>query len=85
MALTRNLLPGLDKKYPYSFFAMVSCIFNRGTSISGDTRVEMQNIHNAVTGKIKINKPLPSFIAEQLRSMKRLWPNMKGLRDRREI
>jgi GH24 family phage-related lysozyme (muramidase) len=58
--------------------ALVSLVFNRGPSLSGDRRREMCNIQALLkTGNFK-------EIPNQFREMKRLWPDSKGLRRRRE-
>jgi hypothetical protein len=57
--------------------ALVSLCFNRGTSLSGERRREMCNIQALLrTGNLK-------EIPKQLREMKRLWPTVEGLRNRR--
>jgi hypothetical protein len=57
--------------------ALVSLVFNRGTSLSGERRREMSNIQALLrTGNLK-------EIPNQFREMKRLWPQTEGLRTRR--
>ena len=57
--------------------ALVSLVFNRGPSLTGDRRREMANIQALLkTGNFK-------EIPNQFREMVRLWPNSKGLRRRR--
>jgi hypothetical protein len=57
--------------------ALVSLVFNRGASLTGERRREMCNIQALLkTGNLK---EIPS----QFREMARLWPNSKGLRRRR--
>jgi hypothetical protein len=57
--------------------ALVSLVFNRGTSLSGERRREMCNIQALLrTGNLK-------EIPKQFREMERLWPNSKGLKRRR--
>ena len=58
--------------------ALVSLIFNRGTSMNGDRRLEMRQIQSSVQ-----NGQLDD-VPDYLRQMKRLWANVKGLRDRRD-
>ena len=58
--------------------ALVGLVFNRGTSLSGDRRVEMAEIQ-----KFLRNGDLEE-IPKALRKMKRLWPKLEGLRNRRE-
>lgn len=77
---TLKTYPGLDKLHPNAQAAMVSLIFNRGENISPSSsrRREMFNIKNHIK-----NKDYQS-IANELYSMKRLWPNIRGLRLRRD-
>jgi hypothetical protein len=57
--------------------ALVSLVFNRGASLTGERRREMANIQALLkTGNFK-------EIPNQFREMVRLWPNSKGLRRRR--
>ncbi len=62
------------------FGALLSLSFNRGTSYSspGPRYEEMRGIRDAVASKQFTKVP------GLLRSMKRLWPNLRGLRDRRD-
>jgi hypothetical protein len=58
--------------------ALVGLVFNRGTNLVGDRRREMANIQALLrTGNLK-------EIPKQIREMKRLWPDLEGLRNRRE-
>lgn len=59
--------------------ALLSLVFNRGSSLSGSTRKEMKNIQAYVESK-NLQK-----IADEIRSMKRLWSNLNGLLERREV
>jgi hypothetical protein len=61
--------PGINELSPDAQGALVSLVFNRGTSMEGDRRREMRAIQAAVA-----NGDLQE-IADQLRSMKRLWAN----------
>ena len=58
--------------------ALVSLVFNRGPNLSGDRRREMLRIQEL----LRVNEP--QHIPEQLRAMKRLWSDSKGLRRRRD-
>lgn len=58
--------------------ALVSLVFNRGPSLSGQRRKEMVEIQLLLGGG-KWDR-----IPDQLRAMRRLWPDSKGLRRRRE-
>jgi hypothetical protein len=57
--------------------ALVSLVFNRGPSLSGDRRSEMRDIQSALTAGELARVP------GLLRAMVRLWPNSRGLRRRR--
>lgn len=78
--LAEKAFPGLETFPPDAYGAIVSLVFNRGTSMSGSSRLEMRNIKALV--------PLNKYkeIAAEIRSMKRLWQNKKleGLLHRRE-
>lgn len=73
-------LPNVDKLSPDSIGALLSLIFNRGTSFNsaGDRYREMRAIKaHMASGQFQ-------FIPTELRSMARLWPNLTGLQKRRE-
>ena len=70
---------GLDKLTPDAVGAIVSLVYNRGTSLDGDRRKEMKAIVPLVKAKDY------DSIAAQLIAMKRLWgDDAKGLLLRRE-
>jgi hypothetical protein len=72
--------PGMDKLPGDAQGALVSLVFNRGTSMKGDSRAEMRSIRELVPkGDLK-------GIAAQLRAMERLWKgkHLDGLIARRE-
>lgn len=58
--------------------ALVSLVFNRGASLTGDRRSEMVRIQELLRAGAYAKIPA------QLRAMTRLWPTVKGLRRRRE-
>jgi hypothetical protein len=58
--------------------ALVSLVFNRGPNLSGDRRREMAAIQTHLRGGNL------TAIPGELRAMKRLWPDVKGLRRRRD-
>jgi len=69
---TEAAFPGVDKLPADAQGALVSLIYNRGSKMDGDSRREMRAIRDAVPkGDLK-------EIANQIRSMKRLWEG-KGL------
>jgi hypothetical protein len=78
----RQAFPGLDALPPDAQGAIVSLVYNRGTSLvdkpGEDRRKEMRAIRAAI--------PLGDLqeIADQLRLMKRLWKPTSGLIARRE-
>jgi hypothetical protein len=58
--------------------ALVSLVFNRGPSLTGERRSEMARIQELLRAGDHAGIPA------QLRAMTRLWPAVKGLRRRRE-
>ena len=78
--IVARALPNTEKLSPDSFGAIVSLTYNRGPSFDGqsDRYREMRAIKaDMASGKF-------ADIPDQFRSMKRLWPNMVGLRNRRD-
>ena len=70
--------PEAEKLHPDAASALLSLVFNRGTALKGDRRVEMADIQSALKqGNLE-------EIPDLLRSMKRLWPETAGLRIRRD-
>lgn len=65
---------------PDSLGALVSLAYNRGASfdMQGDRYREMRDI------KTHTNTDRAGEVPDDYRSMKRLWPNMRGLRERRD-
>jgi GH24 family phage-related lysozyme (muramidase) len=78
--LAERAFPGLYNLCDDAYGAIVSIVFNRGTSMKGDSRVEMRNM------KDLINKKDYKKIAAEIRKMKRLWigKGLDGLIQRRE-
>jgi hypothetical protein len=78
--LAEKTFPELDKLCDDAYGAIVSLVFNRGSSLVGDSRLEMKKIKNLIPQK-KYKE-----IANQIRNMKRLWigKNLDGLLSRRE-
>lgn len=70
--------PNIENAPQPVYDAALSLVFNRGTSFSGDSRIEMKNIRHLIIGGLWMNIP------EQIRLMKRLWNPKSGLIDRRE-
>jgi len=78
--LAEHAFPGLDNLCDDAYGAIVSLVFNRGTSLAGSSRMEMRNIRDLIASKDYAG------IAKQLRNMKRLWQGkgLDGLIARRE-
>lgn len=70
--LTLKAFPDADKMHPDAFGALVSIVFNRGSSLKGSRRIEMARIRDLVPSKKY------SAIAQEIRNMKRIWKG-KGL------
>ncbi|HEV2806676.1 MAG TPA: hypothetical protein VGW57_17255 [Chthoniobacterales bacterium] len=69
---TEDAFPGLDQLPEKVQGALVSLVFNRGASMTGESRREMRAVKDAVAaGDLQ-------EIANQIRAMKRLWEG-KGL------
>lgn len=80
VAETLKAFPKADQLHPDAFGALVSIVFNRGGSTTGDSRREMYNIKSLVLAKDY------NGIAKEVRAMKRLWINkgLDGLLKRRD-
>lgn len=78
--LAEKAFPGLTELHPDAYGAIVSIVFNRGTSMSGDSRKEMKNIQDLVPKKDY------AAIAKEIKNMKRLWigKGLDGLLSRRD-
>lgn len=76
--MTQRTFPNFDALCGNSQGSLVSLVFNRGTSLIGPSRREMKNITQLTPSKNY------SCIANEIRSMKRLWPGIKGLLLRRD-
>lgn len=57
--------------------ALLSLVYNRGTSLVGDRRREMMQIQKTLPSH-------PELVPDLIRSMKRLWPNEAGQLARRD-
>ena len=81
VTLTRAAFPGFDDLPGLCRSVLVSLVFNRGASFGSPTsskRREMRNIRAHVA-----NRDFGA-VPDEFLSMRRLWPNSKGLRKRRE-
>jgi GH24 family phage-related lysozyme (muramidase) len=77
---TEKAFAGVDQLPANAQGALVSLVFNRGTSMVGDKRKEMRAVRDAVAaGDLQ-------EIANQIRAMKRLWvgKGLDGLLKRRD-
>jgi len=79
IADTLRVYPTAGDLSPDSFGALVSLVFNRGTSLDGDRRREMMQIAKALPTH-------PELVPDLIRSMKRLWigQGVDGLLARRD-
>ncbi|HSN70902.1 MAG TPA: hypothetical protein VLT59_05305 [Steroidobacteraceae bacterium] len=75
---TSTTYPAAGTLPPDATSMLVSLVYNRGSRLTGDSRREMR----AIRGQSEA-RDLPA-IAQSLRSMKRLWPTLRGLVRRRE-
>jgi len=75
---TRHAFTGWDKLPRLCLGMLVSLVYNRGASMTGDSRKEMRDIRDAVAAGSFADVPAA------LRAMQHLWPVGNGLRDRRE-
>jgi hypothetical protein len=78
--LTLDAFPGADVLPADAFGALVSLVFNRGSSMAGDRRLEMRQVRAAVA-----QQDLRA-VAGAIRRMKRLWvgKGLDGLLHRRD-
>jgi hypothetical protein len=78
--LAENTFPELENLCEDAYGAIVSLVFNRGSSLKGDSREEMRKLKELV--------PVKDYpgMAQQVRNMKRLWQGkgMDGLLRRRD-
>ncbi len=78
--LAEKVFPEVDELCDDAYGALVSLVFNRGSSLTGESRSEMREIKKLVPKKDY------KKIAEQIRKMKRIWigKGVDGLLTRRE-
>lgn len=79
-AETARVYPGVEKLHPNAQTGLLSLIYNRGASLTGDSRIEMAAIKDLVARQDYTG------ISQQIRAMKRLWENkgLEGLLKRRD-
>lgn len=78
--MTDTAFPGITRTHGHVQGAMLSIVFNRGSSMSGASRIEMRAIRGHVAaGRV-------SAIPREIRGMKRLWVGrgLPGLLRRRD-
>jgi GH24 family phage-related lysozyme (muramidase) len=81
-SLAEKVFPGVNDLCENAQAAILSLVFNRGTALGGQRRIEMANIKKMISTKNY------KSIATEFRKMKRLWKNNPNsdsdLTDRRE-
>lgn len=75
---TLRIYPQAEQLHGDCCAALVSLVFNRGPNLSGDRRREMFAIGE------HLRAGNPAAVPDELRKMKRLWPDVAGLRRRRD-
>lgn len=83
--MTRRAFPGFDSLPEDAQGALVSLVFNRGSSMNGDGRIEMRTIKDLVF-VYEDRRDILLDIAGEIRKMKRLWvgKGLDGLLRRRD-
>jgi hypothetical protein len=76
---TARIYPNIVNLHPYEQTCLISLVFNRGASLDGDRRKEMKELVAAT------NLGDDKAMGKLFRDMKRLWPDTKGLRIRRDL
>jgi len=85
--LTKNTFPNFDKMPEDAKGGLVSLVFNRGSALEGDRRREMKLIRDGMKITNTFDQKALTFIANQIRSMKRIWIGgsiEKGMSRRRD-
>ena len=85
--LTRETFPNFDNLPEDAKGGLVSLVFNRGNSLEGDRRREMKLIRDGMKLVSTFDQKALSFIANQIRNMKRIWIGgsiEKGMSRRRD-
>ncbi len=86
--LAAQTFPGLEVLTPNQQGVLVSLVFNRGTDLTGDRRLEMKAIHDILRSGAGLDEKVRK-ITEQFLLMQRVWPSKNpssghpGLRRRR--
>jgi hypothetical protein len=85
--LTRDTFPNFDNLPEDAKGGLVSLVFNRGNALEGDRRREMKLIRDGMKITNTFDQKALSFIANQIRNMKRIWAGgsiEKGMNRRRD-
>jgi hypothetical protein len=85
--LTQKTFPNFDNLPEDAKGGLVSLVFNRGSALEGDRRREMKLIRDGMKLVSNYDQKALSFIANQIRNMKRIWAGgsiEKGMNRRRD-
>jgi hypothetical protein len=85
--LTKDTFPNFDNLPEDAKGGLVSLVFNRGAALEGDRRREMKLIRDGMRITNTFDQKALSFIANQIRNMKRIWAGgsiEKGMNRRRD-
>jgi len=85
--LTKETFPNFDNLPEDAKGGLVSLVFNRGNGLEGDRRREMKLIRDGMKLVSIFDQKALSFIANQIRNMKRIWIGgsiEKGMSRRRD-
>ena len=85
--LTKQTFPNFDNLPEDAKGGLVSLVFNRGNALEGDRRREMKLIRDGMKLVSNYDQKALSFIANQIRHMKRIWIGgsiEKGMSRRRD-
>jgi hypothetical protein len=85
--LTQKTFPNFDNLPEDAKGGLVSLVFNRGAALEGDRRREMKLIRDGMKITNTFDQKALTFIANQIRSMKRIWAGgsiEKGMNRRRD-
>jgi len=85
--LTKQTFPNFDNLPEDAKGGLVSLVFNRGNALEGDRRREMKLIRDGMAITTTYDQKALSFIANQIRNMKRIWIGgsiEKGMTRRRD-
>jgi len=85
--LTKQTFPNFDNLPEDAKGGLVSLVFNRGNALEGDRRREMKLIRDGMAITSTFDQKALSFIANQIRNMKRIWIGgsiEKGMSRRRD-